>query len=276
MKKKVTTHKMPTKRRKAQLLSELSKLIRGYDQRRSQRALSEIIRFCRLDNPYERGFVAEALAELHSEMPALVRKVARELARAPDKRAGRIGANALYFVLDDYTRSKRAILTRLQYDPEYVEAMICGLCYDYPDEAAQDLPRLFKHRSRVVRLGALHGLEAIGVKHPKVAFKYLDDFRATQDEVEKFWVKHVLALNLIPQRTSFSMIRLRAWLKEGGEVTREIVEEAVSQARKHYAVGKEKMPGLYEKLKNTMSKWAEDSSAYVSDLGKKLKRSFKK
>ena len=276
MKKEIPVYKAPTKRRKGQLVKELRRLVSAYEKRRSKRALAEIARFCKLDNPSERGCLAEGLAAIHSEMPKPVERVARELARVADNRVGRIGANALYLVLDDYAKCKRAVMARVDYDPDYVEAMICSLCYDYPDDAAADLPKLFKHRSRAVRLGALHGLEAIGAKHPGIAFKYLDDFRATEDEVEQFWVKHVLALNLIPQKTAFSMRRLKAWLKEGGEVTREIVEEAVRQARKHYAIGKEKVPGLYENLKETVTKWAEDGSVYVRELGEKLKKSFKK
>ncbi len=277
VKKKKQAFRRPTKKRRMELARELRDLVAAYDQRRSQRALDRLVRFCRLDNHFERGFIVDAFVALHGEMPKAVVQVAREMAKAKDNRPGRIGANVLYALYKgDYEKCKRVIIRRLKYDPEYVQAMVCGLCYTCPDAAAEDLPKLFRHRSHAVRLGALHGLEAIGVRHPRIAFEYLDEYKATDDEVEKFWVEHVLALNLIPKRTSFSMQRLKSWLKEGAEVTREIVEEAVSQARKHYAVGKEKMPGFYEKLKETAAKWADDSSVYVSEVGKKLKKAFKK
>ncbi len=276
-KKQLKTYKKPSKTRQSKLAKQLRVLVSAYDRRGSQRALDRIAKFCKLDNPFDRGFMVDALIELHAEMPKAVVRIARELARARDLRTGRIGANVLFAVFKgDYAKCKRAIMARLKHDPEYVQAMVCGLCYACPDEAADDLPKLFRHRSHAVRLGALHGLEAIGVRHPRIAFEYLDEYKATENEVEKFWVEHVLALNLIPQRTSFSMTRLKSWLKEGADVTREIVEEAVSQARTHYAVGKEKMPGLYEKLKETAAKWADDSSVYVSEVGKKLKKAFKK
>jgi hypothetical protein len=276
-KKQIKTYRKPSKTRQGKLAKELRTLIAAYDRRDSQRAFDRIAKFCKLDNPFERGYVVDVLIALHAETPRTVVKIARQLARERDLRTGRIGANVLFALFKgDYARCKRAIMARLKHDPEYVQAMVCGLCYACPDEAADDLPKLFGHRSHAVRLGALHGLEAIGVKHPRIAFEYLDEYKATDDEVEKFWVEHVLALNLIPKRTSFSMQKLKSWLKEGADVTREIVEEAVSQARKHYAVGKEKMPGLYEKLKETAAKWADDSSVYVSEVGRKLKKAFKK
>jgi len=277
VKQKAKTYKPPSARRRLELSEELQRLVSAYAERGSKRSLAELSRFARIDNPFERGFVADALGELHDEMPEAVERAARELARSKDRRVGRIGANALNVIFaDDYAKCKRAVMGRLEYDPDYVQAMLCGLCHAFPGEAAQNLPKLLRHRARAVRLGALHGLEAIGLKYPKLAFDCLDEFRETEDEVEKFWVKHVLALNLIPQKTAFSLRRLRAWLKEGGEVGREIVEEAVTEARKQYAAGKEKVPGLYEKLKDSAARWAEDGSAYVSDLGEKLKKSFKK
>ena len=87
-KKQLKTYKKPSKTRQSKLGKELRVLVSAYDRRDSQRAFGRVAKFCKLDNPFERGFAVDALAALHAEMPKSVVKIARELA----KEAGAPGA----------------------------------------------------------------------------------------------------------------------------------------------------------------------------------------